>query len=117
MGGYHPAPIATADDGLDLSTGKGLHVQLTSVFHIPPGDRAILAPRDDGLPVRLEDDGWDALVVAPIFEGSYAMFASPLGTWIPFVLIFGATWATGVLVDRRAAGPDGDRSVDSKSDP
>jgi len=40
----------------------------------------------------------DALVVAPVFEHSYAMFASVLGTWIPFALIFvcsyaGARWA------------------------
>ena len=26
----------------------------------------------------------DVFLVAPVFEGSYAMFASPLGTWIPF---------------------------------
>jgi hypothetical protein len=43
----------------------------------------------------------DAGVVAPVFEGSYAMFASPLGTWVPFALIFVATYATGVVVARR----------------
>ena len=43
----------------------------------------------------------DALVVAPLFEGSYAMFASPLGTWVPFGLIFLATYATGALVAKR----------------
>ena len=48
--------------------------------------------------------GLDALVVAPLFEGSYAMFASPLGTWIPFALIFAATYATGSLVGQRAPG-------------
>ena len=37
----------------------------------------------------------DAVVVAPILERSYAMFASVLGTWIPFASIFGSTYAVG----------------------
>jgi hypothetical protein len=37
----------------------------------------------------------DLLVVAPVFEKSFAMFSSALGTWIPFVLIFAATYLTG----------------------
>jgi len=49
----------------------------------------------------------DALVVAPLFEGSYAMFASPLGTWIPFALIFGATCATGSFVAKRDSAAPG----------
>ena len=40
----------------------------------------------------------DALVVAPLFERSYAMFRSALGTWIPFAAIFLASWAAGALV-------------------
>ncbi len=40
----------------------------------------------------------DALVVAPLFERSYAMFRSALGTWIPFAAIFLATWAAGQVV-------------------
>ena len=40
----------------------------------------------------------DALVVAPLFERSYAMFRSALGTWIPFAAIFLAAWAAGALV-------------------
>jgi len=43
----------------------------------------------------------DLLLVAPVFEGSYAMFTSTLGTWLPFTLIFIATNATGQLVRRR----------------
>ncbi len=39
----------------------------------------------------------DALVVAPLFERSYAMFRSLLGTWIPFVAIFVARWAAGLV--------------------
>jgi hypothetical protein len=42
----------------------------------------------------------DAFLVAPVFERSYAMFASPLGTWIPFALIFAATYFTGMAVTR-----------------
>jgi hypothetical protein len=42
----------------------------------------------------------DAFLVAPVFERSYAMFASPLGTWIPFALIFSATYLTGLAVAR-----------------
>src|SRR5271166_3076332 len=39
----------------------------------------------------------DALVVAPFFERSYGMFRSVIGTWLPFVAIFTAAWAAGVL--------------------
>ena len=39
----------------------------------------------------------DLLLVAPVFEKSFAMFASVLGTWIPFALIFAATYVTGLL--------------------
>jgi hypothetical protein len=42
----------------------------------------------------------DVFLVAPVFERSYAMFASPLGTWIPFALIFAATYLTGLAVAR-----------------
>ena len=37
----------------------------------------------------------DLFLVAPAFEKSYAMFSSVLGTWIPFALIFAATYITG----------------------
>ena len=40
----------------------------------------------------------DAAVVAPLFERSYAMFRSALGTWIPFAAIFLAIWAAGALL-------------------
>ena len=38
----------------------------------------------------------DALVVSPLFERSYAMFRSVIGTWLPFAAIFAACWAAGV---------------------
>ena len=44
--------------------------------------------------------GLDAGIVAPVFEQSFAMFTSPLGTWIPFGLIFTATYLTGRSVRR-----------------
>lgn len=37
----------------------------------------------------------DFLVVALLINHSLAMFASVLGTWIPFALIFAATYLTG----------------------
>jgi hypothetical protein len=44
--------------------------------------------------------GMDALVVAPFFEKSFAMFASPLGMWLPLALIFCVTYFTGMLCRR-----------------
>lgn len=38
----------------------------------------------------------DAGLVAPVIEKSFAMFRSVLGTWLPFGLIFLATYLTGV---------------------
>jgi hypothetical protein len=40
----------------------------------------------------------DFFVVATFIEKSYAMFASILGTWIPFGLIFASTYLAGRLV-------------------
>ena len=37
----------------------------------------------------------DLFLVAPLFEKNYAMFTSVLGTWVPFALIFSATYFTG----------------------
>jgi hypothetical protein len=44
----------------------------------------------------------DALVVAPFIEHSYAMFGSVLGTWVPFALIFAASYLVGRGARRRA---------------
>ena len=43
----------------------------------------------------------DAGLVAPVFEKSFAMFRSILGTWIPFGLIFFSTLVTGLVSGRR----------------
>jgi hypothetical protein len=40
----------------------------------------------------------DFLVVAILINRSLAMFASLLGTWIPFALIFTSTWLTGLYM-------------------
>ncbi len=45
----------------------------------------------------------DVFVVAMLIQRSFAMFASPLGTWLPLLLIFTSTWATGSRVDRKGA--------------
>ncbi len=42
----------------------------------------------------------DLFLVAPVFEKSFAMFESVLGTWIPFALIFIATLVTGLFTGR-----------------
>lgn len=43
----------------------------------------------------------DFFIVAPIFEQSYEMFYSLLGTWIPFFLIFVSTFSTGFYKIKR----------------
>jgi hypothetical protein len=42
----------------------------------------------------------DFFLVALIINRSLEMFASPLGTWIPFTLIFASTYVTGTLTLR-----------------
>ncbi len=44
----------------------------------------------------------DGLVVAPFAEHSYEMFSSVLGTWIPFGLIFAATFGVGSVMAQRS---------------
>jgi hypothetical protein len=39
----------------------------------------------------------DLFLVAPIFERSFAMFLSPLGTWIPLGGILAATYLMGFM--------------------
>jgi hypothetical protein len=43
----------------------------------------------------------DAGLVAPVFEKSYEMFRSILGTWVPFLLIFLSTFITGLTVKKK----------------
>ncbi len=47
----------------------------------------------------------DFFVVALAINRSLDMFASLLGTWIPFALIFTATYLTGLFVMGRAQRP------------
>lgn len=60
------------------------------------------------LPTALVFTGFVAIVdfflVAMVILGSLEMFASPLGTWIPFMLIFLSTWLTGHAVLARRTG-------------
>jgi len=44
----------------------------------------------------------DVFVVALLIEKSFQMFASILGTWLPFALIFIATYITGLFVKKPA---------------
>jgi hypothetical protein len=45
--------------------------------------------------------GMDFFLVALVINRSLEMFASLLGTWIPFALIFLSTYLTGLIVQRR----------------
>ena len=45
----------------------------------------------------------DAGLVAPVFEKSYDMFRSLIGTWIPFALIFISTYLTGLYLKNTKA--------------
>jgi hypothetical protein len=42
----------------------------------------------------------DFFLVALVINKSLDMFRSFLGTWLPFILIFAATWVTGRVMDR-----------------
>ena len=44
----------------------------------------------------------DFFVIALMINRSLDMFTSPLGTWIPFALIFTSTYVTGLLTVRRS---------------
>jgi len=44
----------------------------------------------------------DFFVVALLIEKNFEMFASLLGTWIPWALIFASTYLTGLLAAKRA---------------
>ncbi len=46
--------------------------------------------------------GMDILVAAMLIEKSFAMFASPLGTWLPLALIFSVTYLTGAFCKPRS---------------
>jgi hypothetical protein len=43
----------------------------------------------------------DFFLVALLIEKSFDMFKSPLGTWIPFALIFIVTYFTGRIVSTK----------------
>jgi hypothetical protein len=45
----------------------------------------------------------DFFVFALLINRSLAMFASLLGTWIPFALIFASTYVTGLIVIKRSS--------------
>lgn len=45
----------------------------------------------------------DFFVVAMLILKSFDMFTSPLGTWIPFALLFTSTYLTGRYVTKKSA--------------
>ena len=44
----------------------------------------------------------DFFVVSMLILKSFDMFASPLGTWIPFALIFTSTFLTGTYITKKS---------------
>lgn len=44
----------------------------------------------------------DFFLVAMVINKSFDMFLSPLGTWIPFALIFASTYLTGTIVTKNS---------------
>jgi menaquinone-dependent protoporphyrinogen oxidase len=57
----------------------------------------------------------DAGIVAALILGSFDMFTSLFGTWLPILLIFATTWAVGTALQMmpektEIPRPDGDRS-------
>ena len=68
------------------------YVYFTRFNHIPPLQAALILI---GFVMFL-----DFFVVALIILRSLEMFTSALGTWIPFALIFIASWLTGLFVNR-----------------
>jgi hypothetical protein len=54
--------------------------------------------------------GLDLFVVALVINRSFDMFRDPMGTWVPFTLIFLSAYLTGRAVHPRAArSPNPDR--------
>jgi len=45
----------------------------------------------------------DFFVVAMVINKSFDMFTDPLGTWIPFALIFASTYLTGTIVTKNSS--------------
>ena len=84
---YHPARSPAAAPAIAFLV-SAIHKLLAAEFN--PVLRAMVLT---GIVVIL-----DAVVVAPIFERSYAMFRSFIGTWMPFAAIFLTSWAAGFLV-------------------
>ena len=43
----------------------------------------------------------DFFLVAMVINKSFDMFLSPLGTWIPFALLFTSTYLTGTVITKK----------------
>jgi hypothetical protein len=69
---------------------------LTTKLHIPSPPQALV-------PHRQLVSRQDAGAQGKLIRGSFEMFGSILGTWLPFALIFTACYLTGIYmrVERR----------------
>ena len=95
------ALIGWAICGATVGVGRALmSVQSTLPVHavVAPGAFALLtwhhcrrhpaSPAATALAMVSIVAGLDVLLVAPVFELSYAMFRSIIGTWVPFASMF-----------------------------
>jgi hypothetical protein len=71
----------------------------TYLKRYPKGSSVKLAAKFTGFVIFM-----DIFVVALMINKSFAMFSSILGTWLPFGLIFLATWLVGVFTRKYKAG-------------
>lgn len=105
---YCGALIGVARQLLPLPSALVLHAvgapigfALISIFYFRRF--AYTAPLQTASIFVLTVAGLDALVVVPFVEKSFLMFASLIGTWIPFALIFAATYSTGLVLTKSHA--------------
>ena len=81
-----------------LQTTLYVHLLAAPIFAYGlSGLHRLAAPQFGSLPRAVAMTGavmaLDAFIVAPLFERSFAMFRSVIGTWLPFAAIFLASWA------------------------
>lgn len=95
MGGLLPVAPLWLALSLHAIAAPAIFAVLSYTYFRQPGARQPLATAlaFTALVILL-----DAVVVAGLVLRSPDMFTSILGTWLPFALIFAATWATGTIV-------------------
>jgi len=96
------ATIATGRSLTDMNTVLIIHVIAAPVFafvlsYIYYKQFEDSVPLTTAITFLLVIIIMDGGLVAPVFEKSYVMFTSFLGTWLPFIFIFASVYFTGVV--------------------